>query len=121
MSSAAMIGGRNGMFDDKQHDFCAEFYSVEKSIEVVVQIRGEDTRIRIEALRDESTGRYSARAYVEERVTLQPTYPQTGDSYDRPPEDFDVWVHYDLPGDYRGSADAILECALGVLKESSSS
>ena len=105
------------MFDEKRHHFCFEFYTVEKSTEVAMPIRGEETRVRIEALRDERRGTYTTRAYVEEHGTLQPTYPQTGDSYDRPPEDFCVWVTHDLPQTIFDSADAVLKQALDFLME----
>ena len=44
------------MYDKKTHTFCSEFYTVEKSIEVVVTIQGQGKRIRIDSLRDGETG-----------------------------------------------------------------
>ena len=65
------------MLDAKCYDFCNGVYVVEKSVEVVVKIGGEDRRIRIDALHHvrESTIRYSTRAYIEEAITVQPTFP----------------------------------------------
>ena len=80
-------------------------------------IQGEADRIRIDALRDAKTGDYCTTAYIETHLTLQPTYPQTGGSFDRNPEDVRVWVDYDLPWTNRDSADAALGQALGFLKE----
>ena len=105
------------MCDKKTHTFCSEFYTVEKSIEVVVTIQGQGTRIRIDSLRDGETGNYSTRAYIAMHLTLQPTYPQTSGSFDSNPRDFRIWVDYDLPWTHRDSADAALGQALGFLGE----
>ena len=53
------------MYDANTHSFCSEFYTIEKSIEVVVTIQGEADRIRIDALRDAKTGDYCTTAYIE--------------------------------------------------------
>ena len=53
------------MYDANTHSFCSEFYTIEKSIEVVVTIQGEADRIRIDALRDATTGDYCTTAYIE--------------------------------------------------------
>jgi hypothetical protein len=37
------------MLDSADYPFCSEFYIVEKSIEVVANINGEDRQIRIDA------------------------------------------------------------------------
>jgi len=109
------------MLESAHYAFCSEFYIVEKSIEVVVEIGGESHRIRIDALRasdsTDSSVRYSTTAYIEEDITVQPTYPQTGEKYDRKPESVQVWIGYDLPWTARSSADDALAQALGFLKE----
>ena len=105
------------MYNSQQHGFCSEFYTVEKSIEVVVTIRGEDETIRIDALKDELIGRYKTKAYREEHVTLQPTYPQTQGAFDRQPQDYRVWVDYALPWTDRESADGALNQALDFLSD----
>lgn len=47
------------MLDPANYPFCSEFYIVEKSIEVVAKINGENRQIRIDALRGpDSTARY---------------------------------------------------------------
>jgi len=38
------------MLDQALYDFCSEFYIVEKTVEVIVKINGQDERIRIDAL-----------------------------------------------------------------------
>jgi hypothetical protein len=108
------------MFDPKHHDFCSEFYTVEESIEVVLRIAKEERRIRIDALRNARDGRFSTKAYIEEDVTAQPTYPQTGDSFDRKPKHIRVWISYDLPWTNRDSAEGALQQALSFLRPSSS-
>ncbi len=102
-------------------DFCNEFYVVEKTVEVVVQISGESQTIRIEALQSLLQGKYSTRAYIQEHVTVQPTYPKTGGKFDREPESMRVWADYDLPWTNRESADDALNQALGFLSERCSS
>ena len=105
------------MYDKQQHEFCSEFYTVEKTIEVVVTIGGESETIKIDALKDGNTGKYCTRAYREEHITVQPIYPQSGGSFDRESQDYRVWVDYDLPWTDRDSADAALNQALGFLGE----
>lgn len=102
----------------KEHfDFCNESYVVEKTIEVVVEIAGSSETIRIEALKDLRDGHYSTHAYKKENVTLQPTYPQTGNSFDRTPLDMSIWISYDLPWTHTDSADAAIVRAVGFLSE----
>lgn len=105
------------MYDKQRHGFCSEFYTVEKTIEVVVTIGGESETIRIDALKEGGTGEYSTKAYREEHLTVQPTYPQSGGSFDRAARDYRVWVDYDLPWTNRDSSAAALNQALGFLKE----
>jgi len=107
------------MYNASNHGFCQEFYTVEKTIEVVVMLKGqkEPTTIRIDAVRDEKTGKYCSHAYTEESLTVQPTYPQTGSSFIRKPENFTIWVDYDLPWTDRDSADGALDQALDFLRQ----
>jgi hypothetical protein len=91
--------------------FCSEFYVVEKSIEVVVSIKGESTRVRIDALR-EASGRYSTREYFEALVKLEYAYPP-----DLTVEATTIWVPYGLPWTDGKSADEVLNRALGFLEE----
>jgi len=92
-------------------------YIVEKTVDVEAEIRGESQMIRIEALRHFRDGHYSTRAYRQEHVTLQPTYPQSGGKNDRLPEDYRIWVDYDLPWTHHEDADSALSQALGFLSE----
>ena len=108
------------MVDPGHHAFCSAFYTVEKSIEVVVPIGGEERRIRIDALRNAPDGRFSTKAYIEEDITVQPSYPQTGDSFGRKPEHIRVWISYDLPWTNQDSAEGALQQALGGLRPNSS-
>ena len=110
------------MYDTERHAFCSEFYTVEKSIEVVVRIGGESRTVRIDALRDRKRdgkeGAFSTSAYIQENVTLQPTYPQTDNNFDKKPENFRVWVQIYLPNILlANSADSALGQALGFLRE----
>ncbi len=106
------------MFDKELHGFCSEFYIVEKSIEVVVSRNGEETTVKIDALRNEQSGKYSIGAYMQEHVTLQPTYPQKNGSFEKTPDDFIAWVSWiDFPWVQAESADGALRQALGFLRE----
>lgn len=105
------------MYDSNRHKFCSEFYTIEKSIEVVVNINGEDTRARIDALKNGLSGQYVTRAYIEKHVTLQLTSPQANSCHDQTQNDFRVWVDYSLPWTNRNSANAAIEQALGFLSD----
>ena len=96
---------------------CSEIYIVEKTVEAVVEIAGEMQMIRIEALRDLRDDHFCTRAFMRETVTLQPTFPQTDDKFDRKPEEFQIWVDYDLPWTDREEADQALTQALGFLSQ----
>ena len=105
------------MISEASYSFSSEAYIVEKTIEVVAKIGENLETIRIEARRDLSHGRYSTRPFIEENVTLQPTYPKTGGKYDRSPQNFRIWVSYDLPWTDGESADGVLSEALSFLED----
>lgn len=105
------------MFNSSKHGFCSEFYTVEKTIEVVVSISGQDQRVRIDALYDHVSGNYCTKAYIEENLTVQPTFPQSNGAYGRAPQDYQLWVGYDLPWTHRSTADDALDQALSFLEE----
>jgi hypothetical protein len=109
------------MLDHKTFPFCSEFYVVEKTIEVVVDLNGEEesSTIRIEALHSLSNSNigYCTRAYIQEYVTAQPTYPQRNEKFVKKPEDMMVWKRFDLPWTSGDSADEVLATALGFLGE----
>jgi hypothetical protein len=110
------------MLDPANYPFCSEFYIVEKSIEVVAKINGEDRQIRIDALhRPDSTTRYSTASYIKEDITVQPTYPQTNGDFERKPECVRVWIAYNLPWTARNSADEALAQALSFLLKATQS
>lgn len=98
-------------------EFASEFYVVEKTIEVVVEIDGQSVSIRIEAIRDARSGRYNTRAYSQDTFTLQPTYPQTRGEFDSAPREIELWVDHDLPWTSGDSADAVLADGLRFLSE----
>jgi len=109
---------RTQMYNNESHDYCSEFYSIEKTLEVVVNRNGESTTARLEALRDEINGRYTTRAYLQEHVSVQPTYPQSHGRHQRKPEDLIIWVSWvDFPWTDGKSAEAVLMQALGFLEE----
>ena len=105
------------MYDQNIHEFCSEFYTVEKTVEVVVNMNGESKTIRIEAIKDEINGRYSTQAYMEEEVTLQPTYPNESGKFRRKPQGYSIWTKYYLPWTDRSTAEHAIYQALSFLEE----
>jgi hypothetical protein len=108
--------GETGMYDENLHSFCNEFYTVEKVIEVVVNLGGQSRRVRISALRDPK-GKFSTRAQIEEDITVQPTYPQSNGQFTNKPVSHRVWVVLDFPWTDRTTADDALRQALGFLRD----
>ena len=107
------------MLDEKNYSFCDEFYVVEKTFEVVLDIAGHTESIRIEAKVALPSGIYSTSAYKQVHITAQPTYPQSNGNFDRKPTDVSIWVPYDLPWTSGDSADDVLRQALSFLRERS--
>jgi hypothetical protein len=102
-----------------KYPFLQEVYTVERTVEVVVDLAEseEPTTIRIEVLRDEQKGNYLTRAYRQETMTTQPTYPKVGVRSTKRPEDHELWLPYDLAWTDRPSADQAMEQALSFLKK----
>ena len=101
---------------DTRYKFCSEFYVVEKTIIVVVKMRGVGRHIKIEALLSNS-GEYSARSYIEEHITVQSSYPaEAGQKLES--QSMSVWASFDLPWvDAQKTADLALDRALLFLSE----
>ena len=93
----------------------SEAYEVVKTAIVVM----DEETYRIEVLKSYSNPSvpFSTRAWIEEDVTVQPTYPQGPKGFERQPESREVWVDYDLPWTARDTADGALAQALGFLAE----
>ena len=101
------------LYNLEVHEFCSEFYTVEKSIVVVADQRGRSLTVRLDALRDEKTDEYSTKAYVQKDVVLKP-------AFDDDEQDIrsTVWVAWiDFPWTHGHSADAVLGRALSFLRE----
>lgn len=92
--------------------------TIEKIVEVVAKIGDEENkRIRIEAVRD-TNGSYKTHAYIHEFLTVQLTYPQSDEDFDRPLTSLGVWVDYpDLPWTHGNSVDDVIGQALAFLHE----
>lgn len=104
------------MLDSSRYNFCSEFYFVEKSVEVVVEIADEPQKIRIEAHKGKS-GSYCTRSFIQKDITVQLTCPQESGRFARKPESISVWANYDLPWTDHDSPDAALAQALGFLAD----
>src|SRR5262249_20190147 len=104
------------MLDPARFRFCTEFYVVEKSIEVVARIAGEDRRIRIDALVELGPAvPYSTRAYIEKEISVQ-SLPQNDVGPSDEPVSVRAWIVYDLPLTRSDSADRALAQALEFLR-----
>jgi len=91
------------MFNQNVHDFCSEFYLIEKVIEIVVSIQGTK-RIRIEALKNGNSHKYSVQSYVQDYIRVNG-------------EDVLTWVNFELPYVIRDTADQAINQALDFLSE----
>ncbi|MFG1465968.1 hypothetical protein V5F77_24120 [Xanthobacter sp. DSM 24535] len=100
-------------------DFAGEFYVIEKTVELVFQMRGESETVRIEALRGAPAGGYSIRARILRHFVLQPSFPLENGIRRDPPGDYEVWVPLApaLPWVDEATADEAIERALGWLKQ----
>jgi hypothetical protein len=92
------------MLTSANFPFVSEFYVIDKSIQVVVFIKGEYRTIRIDALhrfgKDLGEKYYSARAWILVN-----------------PGDFELFVSYELPSVNGNSSDDVLALALSFIKE----
>src|SRR5437016_1380318 len=93
----------------------SEMYDIVRTVEVVVN----EQRYRIEVVKGYSNTAipYSIRCYVEENVTVQPTYPITHGRHEGKPEDIAVWTHFSLSWVIRDTADGALAQGLSFLHE----
>ncbi|MGB2957956.1 MAG: hypothetical protein WBD30_03625 [Bacteroidota bacterium] len=104
------------MYDETAHSFCSEFYTVEKTLEVVVHFQGESIPVRIDALKNEISGGYTTCARKCATVTIQPTFPKENETFLSKPEEFSVWVEYNMPDTHGNTAEKVLRQALGFLR-----
>ena len=88
----------------------SEAYEVVKTAIVVM----DERTYRIEVLKSywNPNDPFNTRAWVDEDLTVQPTYPEGAKR-----QEMTVWVDYDLPWTSRKDADAALAQALGFLAE----
>lgn len=105
------------MINPEAYEFAEEFYVVEKTVEIVVPMGGQSETIRIEALYAPGPDKYSTRAFRQENVTIQPTYPQTSGEFDREPVDVELWIDFNLPWTDGHTADDVVTQALFFLSE----
>lgn len=99
-------------------EFCSEFYEVVKTIDVVAPFASGDRMVRFEVLHCEHTSKYSARAYLREDLTLQPTYPQENSQFTRKPQTFHMFVDWlDFPWTSSDTAEGALRSALSFLRQ----
>ncbi len=93
------------MLEIEKFKFCSEFYTIEKSIEVVINHR----IFRLDAMKNEHTKKYSVNAYEYESFTLQLSHTKTQ------PNNYNLLCRYDLSSFIEDSADDALRTALFFL------
>lgn len=69
----------------------AEEFNVQE-VEASIIVTHQEACLRLDAVRDLTTSRYSVLAYRQEHVRLQPDLPQLDGKPSRGPEVFEVWV-----------------------------
>lgn len=106
------------MINETSINSCNEFYVIEKTIEVIVGSAEKSKTIRIEALLSLPQREYSTHVYIKEHVTVQPTFPRTGEGFDRKPANMQVWINYDLPWTNGETADEVINKTLAFLLSS---
>lgn len=99
------------------HESVSEFYEVEKTIEVVAQVKGlGNETVQIRALRNVRSGRYSTAAAILRRLAVEFADfedPRAREGVSEP----QVWVEYYLPWTDGVTADDVLNHALIWLRE----
>jgi hypothetical protein len=104
------------MLDPDAFPFCSAFYVVEKSIDLVVMIKGDSTWVRIDALHDLKQERYRTRVYIKKSIFLEPAYPADQEAgRQEPVEIWSDWIG--APSSVGKSADEVLESTLSFLRE----
>jgi hypothetical protein len=96
------------MPDRSKYPIFHEYYEVAESVEVVAELAGEPTHIRIEALLHVDAGKYQTRAYKLEDVTIQTNGK---------PLNTRLWIDYDLPWTDSATADGAIAQALSFLQQ----
>jgi hypothetical protein len=94
------------MFDTNKYDFCSEFYTIEKSIEVVIARQ----KYRLDVIKNEDTNKFSVNAYIRELFELTSGYSH------REPNSYFLWRSYNLSTIETDSADTSLNLALTFLR-----
>ena len=104
------------MLDPAKFPFAFEFHDVEKTIELTVILHGEETRIRIEALRSKDCS-YSTSAYIEREIELREPQMHPDDVGDGDRVCARTWVVYELAWTHGQTANEALAQALSFLGE----
>ncbi|HYZ24560.1 MAG TPA: hypothetical protein VE690_20610 [Rhodopila sp.] len=99
------------MPDPQTSPFCSEFHVVEKSVELVVRMRGAEQRVRIDVLHDLKQGGYHATTPAQKDVTWKaPVLAMHATAQ--------IWTGWaDFPWVQGETAEAALSSALSVLRE----
>jgi hypothetical protein len=106
------------LINTNSYSSCSEFYEIAKSVQFVRPYGGTDRTFKIEALFSPKDGTYSTAAYIQEHVTLQPSYPSVGNTLTGTPASYGIWtVFSNLGWTSRATAEAAIEQALGFLSQ----
>ncbi|OKO88047.1 hypothetical protein AC629_10875 [Bradyrhizobium sp. NAS80.1] len=97
----------------KPPDFATEFFTIERTVEVVVNLKV----FRIEVMQSSGGDKpFSTRTYEREDIVAQPAYASVGNP-ERKPETYAAWKSLDLGWTARETAEGALDQALGFLGE----
>lgn len=106
------------MLDPNDYRFCNEFYVVEKSIVVAVELKdGSSATIRIDALHALARNRYLTYSYIFEDVAMQPDHSQAEMRIGAHTEPTRTWIDFELPWTDADTADGAISEALHFLSD----
>lgn len=107
------------MYNKEMHSFCSEFYTLAQSVTIVMKWQVEATTIRVDVLKKETADKpkYVSRAFRQEEVTLQPSYPEENGKLTSKPTRYEVWVTHETPWVDGSTAEQALSQTLGFLRE----
>ena len=93
----------------------SEMYEVVRTAKLVVG--GHSYRVEVLKCYSNSATPYVVDYQIEERITAQPTYPQTSGKFERKPEGIAVWKSADLPWVVADDPDDALALAMSHMEE----